>query len=72
MNVYTQLGVHDLAEALEALPGMTGEPPEDQRLRATGTYDAHGVEPIGAQQYLNTPRVLRRFRLFLKDCQIRA
>jgi hypothetical protein len=51
MNVYAQLGVHDLAGALDGLPCMTGEPPERQRLRATGTDNAHGLEPIGAQQY---------------------
>jgi len=40
MNVYARLGVHDLAGALDGLPGMTGEPPERQRLRATGTDHA--------------------------------
>ena len=40
-------GVRDLAGALDGLPGMTGEAPERQRLRATGTDNAHGEAPIG-------------------------
>ena len=40
MNVYTRLGVHDLAGALENLPGTTPRRTEDEALRATGTDDA--------------------------------
>ncbi len=41
MNVYTRLGVHDLASALNALPDLGGGNPEEQRseLRATGSMD---------------------------------
>ena len=46
LNVYTKLGMHDLAGALDGLPGMTSEPPERQRLRATGTDNARAEAPI--------------------------
>jgi len=46
LKVYTKLGVHDLAGALDGLPGMTGEPPERQRLCATGTDNASTEAPI--------------------------
>ena len=38
MNVYTKLGIRDLAGALDTLPGQTGDPPEQRGMRATGTY----------------------------------
>ncbi len=40
MNVYTRLGVHDLAGALDRLPTASPERPDRDALRATGTCDA--------------------------------
>ena len=42
MNVYSQLGICDLAGALDHLPSTSTKPPqrEQQPMRATGTYDA--------------------------------
>ena len=39
MNVYTSLGIHDLSNALDALPDTSDDTPQVERLRATGTYD---------------------------------
>ncbi len=41
LNVYSQLGVHDLAGAIAKLPAVTSKPPQRERLRATGTENAH-------------------------------
>jgi integrase len=49
MNVYTRLGVHDLAGALDRLPSVDGTDDRPERAAATGT---HGREPdgVGAQR----------------------
>jgi len=44
MNVYTRLGVHDLAGALDRMPTATIEQPDRDTLRATGTDDAAGFD----------------------------
>ena len=44
MNVYTKLGVHDLAGALDRLPTATTERPGRDTLRATGTDVAAGID----------------------------
>ncbi len=45
MNTYTQLGIHDLAGALDRLPSVTGTEPERVRMRATGTDAARAEAP---------------------------
>ena len=40
LGVYSKLGVHDLAGALDVLPTLTADPPARAELRATGTDDA--------------------------------
>ena len=39
LNVYSKLGIHDLSAAVDKLPSFTSEPPERERLKATGTCD---------------------------------
>lgn len=52
MNVYTSLGIHDLAGALDALPSVVDDRPGTERLRATGTYDGSATDaPIDPHQY---------------------
>jgi integrase len=51
MNVYTKLGIHDLADALDALPGDTPQEPIGQASRATGTDHAHADNAKHPQQY---------------------
>ena len=48
MNVYTKLGIHDLAGALDRLPGLSPSQPDRSVLRATGTGDAAMIDH---QQY---------------------
>ena len=58
MNVYTKLGIHDLAGALDRLPATTLPRPDRDTLRATGTDDATaGCLPDDHQQY--TPQCAR-------------
>ena len=45
MNVYTKLGIHDLAGALDRLPATAPDRPDHDTLRATGTDDAAGFDP---------------------------
>ena len=45
MNVYTRLGVHDLAGALDRMPAVGGNEPDRENLRATGTDDAAASSP---------------------------
>ena len=40
LNIYTKLGIHDLAGALDGLPGLTADAPKRERIRRTGTDDA--------------------------------
>jgi len=40
MNVYTQLGMHDLSGALDCLPGVGTDETKPDVLRATGTCDS--------------------------------
>ncbi len=40
MNVYTRLGVHDLATALDRLPRVAPDRPDHHARRATGTDNA--------------------------------
>lgn len=42
MNVYTRLGVHDLAAALDRLPALQSSEPATESLATTGTYDVAG------------------------------
>ncbi len=59
MNVYTRLGVHDLAGALDRLPGLgeAGTTSAAKEQRATGTFDERGLRPADPQLY---PRQLER------------
>ena len=43
MNVYTQLGIRDLAGALDFLPSTSTSPQHRERMRATGTDDARPI-----------------------------
>ena len=47
LNVYTKLGIHDLAGTLDALPSLPGNRLEREAvaLRATGTDDAQACQP---------------------------
>lgn len=54
MNIYTKLGVHDLAGALDRLPRLMPPRPDRDALRATGTDDAAA---FGHQQH--TPQCAR-------------
>ncbi len=45
MNVYTKLGVHDLATALDRLPSPTTVSPVREVARATGTHDLPFEDP---------------------------
>ena len=57
MNTYTRLGVTDLAGALEALPSVpTGNPPEREASRATGTDDT----PVQKDSLVKTCRLIPR------------
>ena len=57
-NVYTKLGVHDLAGALDRLPAPAPARPDRETLRATGTdAAAAGYLPDDHQQY--TPQRAR-------------
>ena len=51
LNVYTRLGVNDLAGALDALPSSTGDAPQREPMRATGTYDSSPEAPTDPPQY---------------------
>jgi integrase len=55
MNIYTRLGVHDLAGALKGLPDQGSKPPERERLRATGTDHATPDEVCCTSVALTTP-----------------
>ena len=57
MNVYTKLGVHDLTGALDALPSLTGDAPERERMRATGTDNSRTEAPTDPRL---KPRQLER------------
>jgi hypothetical protein len=46
MNVYTKLGIHDLAAAMESMPAHEREPIANHRQRATGTCGK--TEKIGS------------------------
>ena len=51
MNVYSKLGVHDLSGALDRLPSLTGDKPEGERMRATGTDNVRASAPADPPQY---------------------
>jgi len=73
MNVYTKLGITDLAGALDHLPAVGGGGPKSERLRATGTDDAraeHGVSDEAQDDPRLYPRQLERetSRTVASDC----
>ncbi len=57
MNIYSKLGIHDLAGALECLPGAGSGAPERERMRATGTDDARAEATTSPRLY---PQQLER------------
>lgn len=50
MNVYAELGIYDLAGALDALPGVSRTDERDA-LHATGTYNARVGAPTDPRLY---------------------
>jgi len=75
MNVYTKLGLNDLAGALDGLPSVSGSTDDAQAIRATGTDDV-GWAQYGAQRQRDTAqrgaattaRRLRR-RIIVNPCK---
>ena len=51
LNVYTRLGVNDLAGALDRLPGVADDDDNAERLRATGTCDVRPSSPFEPHPY---------------------